>query len=186
MPVVTNQGLDATGPQWVVAQDAAQHPEECLCLSSALLNSGPATIPTQTPGGHSLLHAPGAGLPTPNLTAHPGSTSAVMVSRAQNPSGRHTCSCPPIGHALEPNPATRWLGVTSTSLARLSVESYSSTCLLTGPKATDSDADTETDPHLSPSPTDHCPKARLVSPGGDRIRAHLSPWELARQQPVPL
>lgn len=115
---------------------------------------------------------------------------ADMVSQAQNFSSRHTCSCPssitvtqftPISHALEPSLSAQRLGVTSTSPPRFSVEPYSSTHLVTGPKATDSDADTETDTHLSPRPTDHCPKTRLVHPRVDRICAHFNPWEPAQQ-----
>lgn len=107
-----------------------------------------------------------------------------MVSRAQKPSGRHTCLCPssrpvtqfqPSSHALQPSLPPRRFRAPSTNPLRFSVELRLSTHLVTGPGDTDSDADTETDLHLSPSPTEHRPKARLAHPGLDRTR--FSPFQ---------
>lgn len=50
--------------------------------SSALLDSGPATTPTRTPGGRAPPHAPGAGPPTP-ADRTPGPPSADVVSQAR-------------------------------------------------------------------------------------------------------
>lgn len=118
------------------------------------------------------------------------------VSGAQKVSSRLLGPCPSSRPVTQFHPYQLCFGATPAHLmtqsdehdppTRFLMELYSFTHLMTDLKATDSDVDTETDPHLSPRPTDHRPKASLVHPGVHRIYAYFSPWEQAQQQQVPL